>query len=311
LVRIEAQPQSTLPSPRTPERAGFFFSGGIDSFATLRSNRLNFPPEHPWYIQDGLVAFGLELDDTQAFDYVLNLLESTAQQVGINLIPVYTNVYLPYRDEDAQTHWDFWTYKFMGAALAAIAHAFARRFTVVSIASSFDIPNLHHHSLNPQLDYSSANTRVRHDGLALSRFQKTGLVTEWDEALQNLRVCNQYKRYQANQLNCGRCEKCIRTMLALEALGALERTSAFPSRELPAEMVRKALTVKNTHTESWYRELMGSLTARGRDDLVEALEEKIAEYHNPKPQLKETIKRFDQEHLQGNLKRMMSYIKSE
>jgi len=46
-VRIEARTRVDLPEPSTPERAGFFFSGGIDSFATFRNNRLNFPLGHP------------------------------------------------------------------------------------------------------------------------------------------------------------------------------------------------------------------------------------------------------------------------
>jgi hypothetical protein len=186
LVRIEAGTRSDLPTPRTPERAGFFFSGGIDSSATLRANRLGFPLEHPWSIKDGLVVYGLELDDPEAFEYVLNLLSSVAQDVGIELIPVYTNVYLQYRDEDARNHFSFWYYKFMGAALAAVAHAFARRLTVVSIAADYDIPNQRPHGSHPLLDpyYSSSDLRIRHDGIALSRFAKTKLVAEWDVALQ-------------------------------------------------------------------------------------------------------------------------------
>jgi len=74
LVRIEAGTRSDLPTPRTPERAGFFFSGGIDSFATLRTNRLGFPLEHPGSIKDGLLVYGLELDDPESFRPVLDSL---------------------------------------------------------------------------------------------------------------------------------------------------------------------------------------------------------------------------------------------
>jgi hypothetical protein len=311
-VRIEAPSQSRLPSPRTPERAGLFFSGGIDSFATLRSNRINFPPEHPRYIRDGMIAFGLEIDDPQAFHYLLDLLSNTAQQIGLNLIPVSTSVYLPYRDEDAQNRWEFWADKFMGAALAAIAHAFARYFTVFSIACNFGLPHLQPDSLHPLLDYSSADLRVPFDGIALSRFKKTKLVAQWDDALQNLRVCNQFRDYQAHRLNCGRCEKCVRTMLALEAVGVLGRTSAFPRQDLPADLVRKAVRFRDLLTEPWYQdqEMMNALTARGRDDLVQVIEEKIARYHSHKPRFRETVKRLDREYLHGNLRRVMSQIRS-
>ena len=43
LVQIETKTRSNLLTPRTTERAGFFFSGGVDAFATLRANRLTFP----------------------------------------------------------------------------------------------------------------------------------------------------------------------------------------------------------------------------------------------------------------------------
>jgi hypothetical protein len=91
---IEAKTRSRLQEPRTPERAGFFLSGGVDSFATLRTNRLAFPPEHPHVIRDGLLVYGLELDDPYAFDCVLNSMALVAAESEITLIPVYTNLYL-------------------------------------------------------------------------------------------------------------------------------------------------------------------------------------------------------------------------
>jgi hypothetical protein len=314
LVRIEAKRRSGLPTPRTPERAGFFFSGGIDSFATLRANRLGFPQEHPWSIRDGLVVYGLELDEPEAFECVLNLLSGVAQDVGITLIPVYTNVYLQYRDEDAKNHWAFFYYKFMGAALAAVAHAFARRLTVVSIAADYDIPNQKPHGSHPILDpnYSSSDLRIRHDGITLSRFAKTKLVAGWDVALQNLRVCNQYKRYQPGRLNCGQCEKCVRTMLACLALGVLDQTSAFPRDDISEELLRSVVKL-DYRTVPLYGELIAPLAERGRHDLADAVECKITEYHEHQKlaSRRARIRQLDQRYLNGNLvrfKKLISHI---
>jgi hypothetical protein len=278
LVRIEAQTRSAPPSPRTPERAGFFFSGGIDSFATLRTNRLTFPAEHPWSIKDGVVVFGLELDTKEAFDYVLELLSPLARQLGINLIPVYTNLYLNYRYEDARNHFKFWLSEYQGAVFGALAHVLSRRFTVMSIAASDDISDLTPYGTHPLLDphYSSYDLRIRHDGIALSRLTRTALIADWDVALQNLRVCNQFKRYRPGRLNCGRCEKCIRTMLALVALGKLDQTHSFPRQDIDEETV---ISIKHFTPDVilHYRELIAPLEKVGRSDLARAIKFKIAE----------------------------------
>jgi hypothetical protein len=142
LVRIEAKTRTDLPAPRTPERAGLFFSGGIDALATLRANRQIFPLEHPWSLKDGLLVYGLELDKPEAFEYVVHSVSAIAQDASLTLIPVYTNLYLNYRYEDAKDNFRFWYYKFQGAVFSAIAHAFSRRLTTVSIAASDDIPTL-------------------------------------------------------------------------------------------------------------------------------------------------------------------------
>jgi hypothetical protein len=306
LVRIEAKTRSSMPTPRTPERAGFFFSGGIDSFTTLRTNRLNFSLEHPWSIKDGLLVYGLEMDKSESFEHVMPSLSRAAQEAGITLIPVYTNIYLNYRAEDVKNRFDFWTDKFEGSAFAAIAHAFARRFTGVTIASSFDIPNLHPHGSHPVLDpnYGSSDLWIRHDGIALTRLEKVKSIADWDVALQHLRVCNRYERYQLGKLNCGQCEKCIRTMLALLALGVLNRTRAFPKQDVSEKSLRSIQRLNKT-TFPFYGELIAPLRERGRHDLVDAIECKIAEYqkHQKLASRNARIRQFDQRYLNGNLVR--------
>lgn len=311
LVRIEAGAKSDLPAPRTPERAGFFFSGGTDSFATLRMNRLNFPLGHPWSIRDGLLVYGLELDDPEAFKYVVQSLSGVAQEVGITLIPVYTNLYLNYRPEDAEDGFRFWTDEFESAVFAAIAHAFSRRLTVVSLASSLDIPHLRPHGSHPLLDpnYSSSDLRIRHDGIALSRFAKTELVAGWDVALQHLRVCNVYKHYRSSRLNCGECRKCVQTMVTLLALGVLDRTRAFPSDDVSEELVLTKARPKTPYQAFSYQELIAPLSEKGRHDLVRAIEHRLAKYYDREPGLRAKIKRFDRKYLNGNLKTLISRIR--
>ena len=311
LVQIETKTRSNLPTPRTTERAGFFFSGGVDAFATLRANRLTFPLEHPWSIKDGLLVYGLELDEIEAFEYVVDSLSRVAQEAGITLIPVYTNLYLNYRQEDSLDKFSFWTYKFGGASLAAIAHAFARRLTVVSIAASHDISGLQPWGTHPLLDqnYSSIDLQIRHDGIAISRLEKTKLVADWDAALQHLRVCNLFKHYRPDMLNCGECTKCVKTMLALLALGVLNQTHVFPEHDVSAELVLKHAYIYDAYSESSYRELIAPLAGKGRHDLVRAIEYRIAKYHSSVFGWKSKVKQLDRKYLNGYLKKLISTVK--
>jgi hypothetical protein len=313
VVQIEAKKRSGLFTPRRSERAAFFFSGGIDSFATLRANRLYFAPEHPGSIKDGLLVYGLELDDLEVFDYVVDSLSNAAKEIGISLIPVYTNIYLPYRPEDKTTGFKFWIDEFIGAALAAIAHAFARRFNVISLSSTFDIPNLHPHGSHPNLDpnYSSSDLRIRHEGITLSRLEKTKLIADWDVPLRHLRVCNLFSRYQPDQLNCGRCEKCVRTMLAFLSLGILDRVTAFPTQEISEELLQSALVMNKT-TYPYYGELIAPLKEKGRFDLVRVIERKMVEYHRREKMLSWNLKLrwLDRQYLSGNLVRFKRLLSS-
>jgi hypothetical protein len=72
---------------------------------------------------------------------------------------------------------------------------------------------------HPMIDYllSSDNFTIQHDAARFTRGEKTEVLTQWLEALQNLRVCWQGKE---KDRNCGKCEKCIRTILNFKAVGA-------------------------------------------------------------------------------------------
>jgi hypothetical protein len=291
------------------KRAACFFSGGVDSFATLKSNRQNFPASHPWSIKDGLIAYGLEIERPEAFDYVLDSLKDVAPAAGIELIPVDTNIYLEYRDEDRKDGFDFWIYKFQGAVLSAIAHAFAKRLSVLSIAATYDLPYLSLWGSHPLLDphYSSVDLRIRHDGLVLSRLTKVEMIKDWDLALNHLRVCNKGQRYEPAKLNCGRCEKCIRTALELLIVDRLDRCAALPYDDVTADMVRRYGDIHDDYVISCYLDLIPSLNQIGRQDLVRAIEYRMEIYNakknKDKNSLREKIKRFDQENLSGQLTR--------
>lgn len=311
LVKIEAKTSSGTPLAGTPARAGVFFSGGIDALATVRANRLGYPPDHPGSIKDGLLVCGLEIQKREVFGYVLDSLSVPAKDAGLDLIPIFTNIRDVGPEKDDDFWGNFWLTEFMGAALSSVAHGVSKRLTKVSINSDYDIPNLIPLSSHPLVDpcYSSSDLIISHEGITLSRFDKTKLVAEWGLALKYLRVCNKTELYQAGRMNCGKCEKCVRTMLALEALGVLKKTSAFSVREVTEDLVMKAVYLSKS-TVPLYGELISPLEEAGRHDLAHAVERKLASYfkNRRRQSLRQSIKEFDEKRLGGSLRRVQQLV---
>lgn len=302
VIPIEAPIQTRDLFPHKSPRAGALFSGGIDALAMVRDNQLNFAPHHPRRIQDGILVYGVlqgENERDSSFQNVVNAVTAMANDAGIELIQLYTNAYAHFRDLDSD--FSFWRFEYHGSFLAAIAHAFAPRLSVASIASTYDFANLEPWGSHPLLDplYSTNNLQIRHENAALSRLEKTKLVGEWDIALKQLRVCNEKASYRKGNYNCGNCEKCVRTMTAFLALGMLDRVATFKEKNVTKEKLVKTCHLSDAYEVSCYRELIEPLKKIGRHDLVEGIEQIIHRYYER--DLKGTIKRLDRVLFNGNL----------
>ena len=297
LLKIECKSMPARTESVPGRHAGFFFSGGVDSFATLCANRLHFPKDHPRSIKDGFVVFGLEQDNPDLFQHVLNSLNKFGGEDDFSIVPVYTNVYLVFRQEDSLDHFKFWEYQFGGAALASVAHAFSHRLDTVSIGSTWHM--LKPWGSHPLIDhnFSSHDLRIIHDGIALTRQDKIKLIAGWDMALQNLRVCNKFQQYQEDMFNCGSCEKCLRTMLGLLAIGALKKSGAFPVKDVTPDMVLKNSKKMGTseHLGPIYNEIVPELVKIGRNDLASAIQ--TALNSNDMNTLKSKLVEFDRRYL--------------
>lgn len=278
VIPIEAPLQHQPLFVANRPRAAGFFSGGIDALSMVRTNHLNFPVNHPDSIQDGILVYGIlngEDHDDPSFQHVIDGVMKIAKDTGIQLLTVSSNAYAHIRDLDRD--FQFWKREFHGAFLAAVAHAFAPRYTCVSIASSSEFECLEPWGSHPMIDhyYSSPGLRIHHANADLSRFQKTRVVAGWEAALQNLRVCNEKSSYQQGNHNCGQCEKCIRTMTALLALGKLDQTTTFPSRDVSRQLLVNNVRVHDTSTKLDYLSLVPLLEHQHRTDLVEGIHQVI------------------------------------
>ena len=306
-MRIEAKAGVRQPVQRPAKRVGSFLSGGVDSLATLRVNRLNFPLDHPRSIKDCLFVHGFDIDGLERsgeeigiYERTIALLSPIAKEARITLIPVFTNI--RHLDDDVR----FWIDKFFSAALASVAHVFSNRLSTVLIASGLDVPNVRptggasHPLLDP--NYGSAELQLRHDGLRFSRFDKVKLLADWDVALKHLRVCTMNP---PDMPNCGKCEKCIRTMTELVAAGKLAQTHAFPDADVSAELLR-TVKLENPFEDAFFRELIAPLTTGDRLDLVQAIEANSVRFRGrlaweQEKDWKGAVKKFDRKFLRSSM----------
>jgi hypothetical protein len=266
--------------PGAAPRVAALFSTGIDGLATLRCNRRDIPLDHPASIRDGFYFFGFTRHDYDAsgpvpervadFDRRQERVRALAEEARVTIIPVFSNLRTLAKDKDS------WSRRGLGAGLAAIGHAFRRRVTRVLISSSGSAGSLpkpwgSHPLLDPH--YSNAALEIVHDGLGMTRLEKTAIVAHWEAALAVLQCCWQEKL--TADINCGRCSKCVRTMVQLEALGKLEGTRVFPTSFVTPAMI-EAAPLEGLQLRG-LRACADLLTRRNRRDLVAAIERRFEE----------------------------------
>jgi hypothetical protein len=312
-ITIESAPSIRYPRPSRP-RAACFLSGGVDSLAMLRVNRLTYPADHPSAFRDCLFVRGFDIGgldkgepEDSTYELALSSVATVASDAQARLIPVQSNVRHLYDDVP------FWIYVFHGAALASVAHAFSGRLDRVSVAAGGQLPRLIQAGTHPLIEpnFSSSDLHITHMGIRYSRLDKVCLLSNWKAALDNLRVCT---ANTPGLLNCGRCEKCLRTMLELLACDALNKTSAFPAKDVRSEML-DGIRLSEKYQDLWYEELIAPLTERGRGDLVEVIQEKRREFQKrlaweEERDWKGAVKRFDRKWLRGTLHRTYSLIRN-
>jgi hypothetical protein len=259
-----------------PRQAVAFLSGGVDGLHMLMRNRQLYRKDDPAYIRAALFIHGFDIGkrardpENQRYQMALRRLEPVAAETGLQLIACRTNLrHLP-------TKPGFWTYRYHGAALAAVGHAATRRSALLFIAATFDAANPVPMGSHPAVDglFSSQRVTIIHDGSRFSRLEKVRDLARWPTALAALRVC---PANLGNAANCGRCEKCLRTRLELLAAG-IEETEAFGPSLTPVELWEDDKLGPVGNRPIAYSDLLAPLRARGLDALCKALEAKIAIY---------------------------------
>jgi hypothetical protein len=260
-VEITAREESPV---RVGAQTASFFSGGVDSFFTALTYAPVPDARHAARIDTHLLVWGFDMSLTQrtAFERTLESVRQVATALERDVLPVVTNLReTRFREAD-------WLFLSHGPALAGIAQALGGRFKTVLVPSSAGYSDLSPRGSHPLTDpmMSSARVRVIHDGAAFTRVQKTEFVAGHALALRHLRVC--YHDEEGG--NCGECNKCYRTMLALEALGALERSAAFDRGRLDLRRAER-IYCPNAYDVVQFKYIQEIARRTGRADVERAV----------------------------------------
>jgi hypothetical protein len=262
-------------------RAGFCFSGGVDSLAALRINRQTVPRTHPASFADALYVFGLNTYDFERgepvperlalFSAQRDRLARLCEGTGLSLLTAATNLRALYPS------WEAWGTVIHMSPLAAVAHGLSRRIGSLGIASAGAGigPALRP---NPLIDafYSSHDLDVYSLHPTISRLERVRLIGQWREGLAALRVCFLIDLPDGGVANCGECEKCVRTRLELLAVGALDG-APFPSADVTPDIIDR-VSIESYGGHSHFAECAPALEQRGYGDLASAMRRAMARY---------------------------------
>lgn len=229
--------------PRPGRVTGMSFTGGVDSFYTLRDN---LDPDGVTPVRALVTGLGLDtdLDDPEGHAALLARLRTVADEFGLAHYAIRTNFrdfFDPYADPSVVTQ---------GACLVAFAFLLSGELSHYLIPASAPIDRLYPYSSHALLDgaWASRPTCTVSDGWDIHRNDKLASLIDWPLAMRELRVCIRYP----GVVNCGRCEKCLRTMALLALNGVLD-APAFPHR-LQAESIRR-LRIYKPKKHYWWEQI--------------------------------------------------------
>lgn len=256
---------------------GTGFSGGIDSFTTIREHFERPTPEgfrltHLFFFNVG--AHGIPKDETERlaierkFQARYEKLKSFPAEVGLPFVPVNSNIH--------QFHpWGHLEVATLATASAALfLQRGIRRYYLASAGHPYfhlwhylgmrrrpdDIAYLNPHLL-PWLSTESLD--FVDDGTFLDRSQKTVLIADYEPATRYLNVCGNHDTLDTN---CSICPKCCRTLLTLELIGKADAfRSVFDVGKYRREARRLfiAETLANVDREMFFRHIVDLAEERG------------------------------------------------
>jgi hypothetical protein len=193
------------------ERAVVAFSGGVDGAFTFWRHHRRQAGRRSRSIQCAVLIHGFDipLQQSAAFEVAFSQASDTLRSVEKPLARLTTN----WRAEGSQWEKEF------GAGLAACLLNWEGSVGSALIGADHDYAHLSIPWGSNPISFSMLSTpsfEVVYDGAGFRRTEKVAALSDWPEALSNLRVC--WENVETGK-NCGTCQKCVRTKLNFLAAG--------------------------------------------------------------------------------------------
>jgi len=198
------------------DAVGLFYSGGIDSAATLKRSLDGSIPERVTHL---LTLRDLNPHYSQRTERrAWRRTEAAALDYGLPLISLRTN------SPDLLRGPMGWSRSF-GAALAGSALALGPMIRAQLFGATVDQAYPRPRGSHPELDplWGTERTTFRHDGGELEKKDRVALLATEPRALRNLKVC----WIPDTPGNCGRCFKCLKVMSYFAITGTHEWEASF------------------------------------------------------------------------------------
>lgn len=218
-IQISA-PLDSNPLP-SAKAVGASISGGVDSFYTVlrhvNRKESTFNVTHLAFFNAG--ASGAEGGDVarQTYKERIEWIRDVADQLGKKMVCVDTNLNEFLRQEHESSH----TFRTLAIPLV-LQKLFCKYYFASGLGYenfSFSVADTAHYDLLNTRCLSTENLTFYSSGGEATRTDKIKFISDFPITYPKLNVCI------AEAVNCNRCDKCRRTMLALYAIGRLDRYS--------------------------------------------------------------------------------------
>lgn len=258
LCEVEVQAPPRAPSHGGSGRVAAFFSGGVDSWATVLAN-----PD----VTDLIFVHGLDLVPGSPHHAVLGeevegRLRGAATELGLEFHVVETNL----RElSDPLIRWEAYN----PSAIVAVALFLEPLFERILIAGDTDHQTQIPIGTSRMVDqlWSTEALEIVDDGGRFSREQRIAAIASHPVVQKTLRVCWENP---GGAYNCGRCRKCMLTLVPLEALGVRERFTSFAD-EFDLDLV-SGFAINSPISLALWEDVLDTTRRAGRADLEAAVE---------------------------------------
>lgn len=200
---------------------GTGLSCGVDSLHALANHHNSDYPEKEitHLVINNVGAFD---DHDEQYRYQLEHARSFCQEYGFNLVETNSNLHLVFD----QCHLFVHTYRncFCVLLLQKLWKTYysgssGKDFSSFSLKDN-DVQGCAYYELLSLQCFSTRQLKFYSEGGAVTRFDKTKRIVDFEPAHKYLHVC-----VMNNGSNCSKCTKCRRTLFDLDALGELDKFS--------------------------------------------------------------------------------------